>query len=82
MKRISRMLRDLPFGLTVWYGGDMDPALDAEIRALAEPGVWWAQGYNFEAKMRDLAFDYKSESERSEAIERISDAKNLSMSWF
>lgn len=70
------------FELKVYYDGDHDPDLDAEIKDLAKPGIWWAQGYDFQANLRDIAFDYRSESERDAAVNRmISAEKSLSMSW-
>lgn len=59
------------FGMKAWYKGDMDPSLDKRIRDAAEPGVWWAQGYDFVRGERDIAFDYKSESELHSAIKRV-----------
>lgn len=60
-----------PFGMKAWYKGEIDPSLDKRIKDAAEPGVWWAQGYDMRTGERDIAFDYKSESELHSAIKRV-----------
>ncbi len=59
------------FSMKAWYKGEMDPDLDTRIKDAAKPGVWWAQGYDLVRCERDIAFDYKSELERSAAIKRV-----------
>lgn len=66
------------FGLTVWYGGDLDPALDTEIKTLAKLGLWWAQGYDFGEKVRDIAFDFHTALERAQAVSKLEKIQGVS----
>ena len=55
------------FGMKAWYKGEMDPDLDTRIKDAAKLGLWWAQGYDFGEKVRDIAFDFHTALERAQA---------------
>lgn len=66
------MSQSKPFELRVVYKGDLSRDFDQGIEASADPGgERWASGYDFGTFERDMAFDYKHETLRDEAVVRL-----------